>query len=94
MDNDSRSARSAWDSFCIVFGQANEIIRDLLGNKPMGLWLDKTIHGMIWHEGVCVVRWIIDNRDLVIRLNAVETVEEYQKLRVEIERSVEDLTRY
>ena len=32
------------------------MIHDVPGCEPMGLWLDKTIHDMIWHDGDCVVR--------------------------------------
>jgi hypothetical protein len=88
------SPSNSWASFRAGFKEADETIKKTLKDQPMGVWLDKTIHELIWHDAVCVVRWINQNKELVLELNQVIEAEEFKKLLPAIRLSTSELKKY
>lgn len=85
--------KNAWESYRGHFIKADKAIRQLLGDKEMGQWLDTVIHNMIWHEGDCVVRWVNENHDLIKKLNSIKEFEEFKSLQSELNISVRKLNK-
>ena len=92
--SDLQPPGDAWESFKSFFRKADQIIRETRNNELIGLWLDRVIHNMIWHDADCVVRWICENKELVRKLNEIERHADFEALRPELNRSIESLKRY
>jgi hypothetical protein len=84
---------NSWRLYLEIVRNATATIDAILDGKPMGSLLNQFIYTLVFHHGVCVARWINNNKDLVIRLNAIMsfTKEEFEQLSREVQDSVEKL---
>ena len=88
-----KTSSNSWESFRNFYNKADKAIQDILQGEPMGVWLDKVIHELIWHDGVCVVRWIDENKELVSKISKIANGEDFEKLLPEIRLSVMRLSK-
>ena len=84
---------NSWESFQPQINDAIKNMKEILSDKPMGMWLDKVLHNMIWHEGDCVIRWINENKELAAKINAAKNGDEFSILRDELDLSVRKLNK-
>jgi len=84
---------NSWQLYLETVEKATANINEILDGKPMGSLLNQFLYSMVFHHGVCVARWVNNNRDLAVRLNAIMsfTKEEFERLSREVQDSVEKL---
>ena len=89
-------ASDAWGSYLKIVEDSREAIDKIMTGKPMGLLLNQYIHALVWHKGVCIARWIIENKDLVRKLNNIKRFsdEEFSLISREVSISINKLSRY
>jgi hypothetical protein len=86
---------NAWQLYLETVNQADIKLREILNGKPMGPLLNQFLHILIFQQGICASRWINNNKDLIRRLNAVQsfTKDEFEELAAEVRKSVEKLVK-
>jgi hypothetical protein len=86
---------NSWILYREVVDKADKALYGILDNKPMGPLLNQFIHMLVFQQGISVARWIVNNQDLVGRLNAVQsfTKDEFEILAAEVKESVAKLMR-
>jgi hypothetical protein len=84
---------NSWILYREVVDKADRALGGILDNKPMGPLLNQFIHMLVFQQGISVARWIVNNQDLVSRLNAVQsfTKDEFEILAAEVKESVAKL---
>ncbi len=92
---DYQLPKDSWQLFLNTVKKADSAVNEILDGKPMGPLLNQFLHMMVWEQGVEVARWILNNKDLVRRLNQIQsfTKEEFEPLAAEVKKSVERLSR-
>lgn len=88
-----RIPEDSWKLYLDTVNKADSVIDEILGGKPMGSLLSQFLHLLAFQQGVCIARWVNNNKDLVRRLNAIRsfTKEEFDEIASEVRRSVEKL---
>lgn len=86
---------NSWKLYLDTVEKANIALAKILDGKPMGPLLNQFIHVLTFQQGVCAARWIINNRELIVQLNAVQsfTKDEFEALSEEVKTSVNKLVR-
>jgi hypothetical protein len=86
---------NSWILYKQLVDKADSVLKKTLDGKPMGPLLNQFIHLLVFRQGICVSRWIINNQELVTRLNDFQsfTREEFESLAAEVKSSVEKLSR-
>jgi hypothetical protein len=94
-DMQSQIPEDSWQLYLATVKQATGIIEEILGGRPMGPLLSQFLHLLAFGQGICVARWVNNNRDLVRRLNGIQsfTKEEFEEIAAEVRRSVEKLVK-
>ena len=84
---------NSWILYRETVEKADNALKIILNNNPMGPLLNQFIHMLVFQQGICAARWIINNRELVIRINAVNsfTKNEFDELASEVKASVSRL---
>ncbi|OGC91703.1 MAG: hypothetical protein A2W25_06885 [candidate division Zixibacteria bacterium RBG_16_53_22] len=83
----------SWQLYLETVKKATKNIDEILAGRPMGPLLSQFLHLLAFQQGVCVARWVNNNRDLVGRLNEIQsfTKEEFDQIASEVRRSVEKM---
>ena len=86
---------NSWQLYLETVKKATKNMDEILAGGPMGPLLNQFLHLLAFQQGVCVARWINNNRDLVRRLNGIQsfTKEEFDQIASEVRRSVEKLVK-
>ena len=86
---------NSWQLYLDTVNKATENITNIIGDKPMGPLLSQFLYTLAFQQGVCIARWVNNNKDLVSRLNAIQafTKEEFDEIAGEVKTSVEKLLR-
>lgn len=84
---------NSWEIYLGTVEKSKAVLDEILGGRPMGPLLNQFIHLLVFQQGICVARWIVNNPDLVRRLNEIQsyTREEFDEIAVLIKNSVDDL---
>jgi hypothetical protein len=91
----SQIPENAWQLYLDTVSKASGNIENVLGGKEMGPLLNQFLHLLCFRQGVCVARWVNQNKDLVARLNNIQsfTKEEFEEIAGEVKRSVERMVK-
>jgi hypothetical protein len=86
---------NSWQLYLETVAKATASINRILAGKPMGPLLNQFLHIMIFQQGICVARWVNNNKDLVNRLNEIQsyTREEFDQIAGEVRGSVDKLVK-
>jgi hypothetical protein len=81
---------NSWQSYLDTVKKATENITEIVGDKPMGPLLSQFLYTLAFQQGVCIARWVNNNKDLVRRLNAIQafTKEEFEEIAGEVKASI------
>ena len=92
---DYQIPKDSWQLFLETVKKADSAMNEILDDHPMGPLLNQFLHMVVWEQGVEVARWVLNNKDLVRRLNKIQsfTKEEFEPLAAEVKKSVERLSR-
>ena len=84
---------NSWRLYLELVAKADKELTGILNGKPMGPLLNQFIHTLLFKQGICIARWINNNRELVAHLNEIQsfTKEEFDRLTDDIKLSVENL---
>jgi len=85
---------NSWDIYLDTVDKANKIIIQTIGNEPIGPLLNQFIHILAFQQGICLARWVVNNPELIKRLNSIQsyTKEEFDEIAALIKSSVEKLS--
>ena len=91
----NRIPENSWQLYLETVKKATENIDENLAGRPMGPLLSQFLHLLAFQQGVCVARWVNNNRGVVRRLNEIQsfTKEEFDEIASEVRRSVEKLVK-
>ena len=89
----NRIPENSWQLYLDTVNKAAENVTEITGDKPMELLLSQFLYTLTFQQGVCIARWVNNNRDLVRRMNAIRafTKEEFDEIAVEVKASVEKM---
>lgn len=84
---------NSWEIYIDTVDKAKMVMDEILGGKPIGPLLNQFIHILAFQQGVCLARWIVNNPELVQRLNEIQsyTKEEFEEIAELVKQSVERL---
>ncbi|HBZ01832.1 MAG TPA: hypothetical protein DEO84_10985 [candidate division Zixibacteria bacterium] len=86
---------NSWQLYLDTVNKAAENISKIVGGKPMGPLLSQFLYTLAFQQGVCIARWVNNNKDLVRRLNAIQafTKDEFDEIAGEVKASVEKMVK-
>jgi hypothetical protein len=87
---------NSWRLYLDTVNQATDNIAEILCGKPMGPLLNQFLHTLAFQQGICVARWVNNNKELIRKLNDIQsfTKDEFDEIASEIRRSVERLVKF
>jgi hypothetical protein len=86
---------NGWVVYLDAVETASKNISEITGDKPMGPLLSQFLYTLAFQQGVCIARWVNNNKDLIRRLNAIQafTKEEFDEIAGEVKASVAKMTK-
>jgi hypothetical protein len=86
---------NSWKLYLETVEKADAAIGEIVDDRPMGPLLNQFLHLLAFQQGVCLARWVNQNKDLVRRLNSIQsfTKEEFDEIAAEVKKSVAKLVR-
>ncbi len=84
---------NSWEIYLDSVEKARAIMDEILEGKPIGPLLNQFVPILAFQQGICLSRWIVNNPELVQRLNEIQsyTKEEFEEVAELVRESVDRL---